>query len=80
MDDLSSTSQGRNVFFQLDGYLDISKINHQNIDAATSAISDIPNKIIFHPNLNVILVFTNSVILTLDVNSGVVLQRVPASG
>lgn len=38
------------------------------------------HKIIFHPNLNVILIFTNSTILTLDINSGVVLQRVTASG
>lgn len=38
------------------------------------------HKIIFNPNLNVILIFTNTVILTLDVNSGVVLQRVSTSG
>lgn len=38
------------------------------------------HKIIFNPNLNVILIFTNTVILTLDVNSGVVLQRVPIPG
>lgn len=54
-------------FLKEDGYL------------AVNDCSDI-NKIIFHPNLNVILIFTNSVILTLDVNSGVVLQRVAASG
>jgi hypothetical protein len=34
------------------------------------------HKIIFHPNLNVILIFTKKFILILDTNSGVVLQRV----
>ena len=38
------------------------------------------NKIIFHPNLNVILIFTNSIIHILDVNSGVVLQRILNDG
>lgn len=54
-------------FLKEDGYL------------AVNDCSDI-HKIIFHPNLNVILIFTNSIILTLDVNSGVVLQRVATSG
>lgn len=53
-------------FLKEDGYLAVE-------------CSDI-HKIIFHPNLNVILIFTNSVILTLDVNSGVVLQRVSTAG
>lgn len=46
------------------------------------AVNDCTNiqKIIFHPNLNVILIFTNTSILSLDVNSGVVLQRVASSG
>ena len=38
------------------------------------------HKIVFHPNLNVIIIFTKSSILTLDVNSGVVLQRVSNEG
>lgn len=54
-------------FLKEDGYL------------AVSDCSDI-HKIIFHPNLNVILIFTKTNILVLDVNSGVVLQRVSASG
>lgn len=54
-------------FLKEDGYL------------AVSECSDI-HKIIFHPNLNVILIFTKSNILVLDVNSGAVLQRVSASG
>ncbi|CRK88840.1 CLUMA_CG002660, isoform A [Clunio marinus] len=53
-------------FLKEDGYL------------AVNDCSDI-HKIIFHPNLNVILIFTTTTILTLDVNSGVVLQRVPAA-
>lgn len=54
-------------FLKEDGYL------------AVNDCSDI-HKIIFHPNLNVILLFTSSHILSLDVNSGVILQRVSASG
>lgn len=54
-------------FLKEDGYL------------AVNDCSEI-HKIIFHPNLNVILIFTNSTLLILDVNSGVVLQRVAASG
>lgn len=54
-------------FLKEDGYL------------AVNDCSDI-HKIIFHPNLNVILIFTNTIILTLDVNSGVVLQRVSTAG
>jgi hypothetical protein len=54
-------------FLKEDGYL------------AVSDCLDI-HKIIFHPNLNVILIFTKSNIQVLDVNSGVVLQRVSASG
>jgi hypothetical protein len=57
----------RTEFLKEDGYLGI-----QNC-------TDI-HKITFHPNLNVILIFTKSNILTLDVNSGVVLQRVSNEG
>lgn len=38
------------------------------------------HKIVFHPNLNVILIFTNETIITLDVNSANVLQRVSNEG
>lgn len=54
-------------FLKEDGFLSVQDCN------------DI-NKIIFHPNLNVILIFTNSIIHILDVNSGVILQRVTNDG
>lgn len=54
-------------FLKEDGYLSVQEC------------ADI-HKIIFHPNLNVILIFTKSNILSLDVNSGVVLQRVSNEG
>jgi hypothetical protein len=47
-------------FLKEDGYLNV-----QNC-------TDIYN-IIFHPNLNVILIFTKTQIYTLDINSGIIL-------
>jgi hypothetical protein len=54
-------------FLKEDGYLSVNDCSEIN-------------KIIFHPNLNVILIFTNSTTIVIDVNSGVVLQRVSVTG
>lgn len=53
-------------FLKEDGYLSVETCN--NI-----------HKIIFHPNLNVILIFTSSSIITFDINSGIILQEIPSS-
>lgn len=34
------------------------------------------NKIIFHPNLNVMIIITDHTIVILDINSGVLLQQI----
>lgn len=54
-------------FLKEDGYLSVADCSEIH-------------KIIFHPNLNIILIFTKDLLLVLDVNSGVVLQRVTIAG
>jgi hypothetical protein len=54
-------------FLKEDGYLSVQDC------------TDI-HKIIFHPNLNVILIIRSETIQILDINSGVVLQRCAVSG
>lgn len=54
-------------FLKEDGYLSVESCDNVH-------------KIIFHPNLNVMLIFANSTIVILDINSGVILQQISASG
>lgn len=54
-------------FLKEDGYLSVESCNNVH-------------RIVFHPNLNVMLIFTDSSIFILDINSGVILQKIPASG
>lgn len=54
-------------FLKEDGYLTVQAC--KNI-----------HKIIFHPNLNVFLIFTNSTIFAFDVNSAQILKKIPALG
>ncbi|KAG5670331.1 hypothetical protein PVAND_000606 [Polypedilum vanderplanki] len=56
-------SKDTREFLKEDGYLEVE------------SCSDI-NKIIFHPNLNVMLIFMNSSIIIFDINSGAILQKI----
>lgn len=60
-------AEGDQWVLKEDGYLNVECETH---------------KILYHPNLNVILVFTtaNNVVKVLDVNSGVVLQSCSLKG
>ena len=50
-------------FLKEDGYLSVDSCKRVH-------------KIIFHPNLNVMLIITNHSIVILDINSGVILQQI----
>jgi len=56
-------SRENKEFLKEDGYLSVESCKRAH-------------KIIFHPNLNVMLIITDYSIVILDINSGVILQQI----